>query len=119
MRHHHTALHIILQTAVKWGYLSRNVADAVKLPHIQRPEMQTWNEDEIHHFLDAIKDTSYYALFHTALYTGMRRSELLALRWQDIDLIQYQISVNRSLHQARDRSITFSEPKTARARRTI
>lgn len=81
--------------------------------------MQTWNEDEIHHFLDAIKDTSYYALFHTALYTGMRRSELLALRWQDIDLIQCQISVNRSLHQARDRSITFSEPKTTRARRTI
>ncbi len=83
VRHHHTALHKALQTAVEGGLLSRNVADAVKPPHAEHPEMQTWGEDDIIRFLEAAKATPYYALFYTALFTGMRRSEFLALRWCD------------------------------------
>jgi integrase len=49
----------------------------------------------------------------------MRRSELLALRWEDLDLIMGQISVNRSLHHLRDKSLVFRTPKTAKGRRTI
>ncbi len=61
----------------------------------------------------------YYALFYTALFTGMRRSELLALRWQDMDLLLSQIYVSRSLHQLRDGSFVFRQPKTAKGRRTV
>ena len=49
----------------------------------------------------------------------MRRSEILALRWQDVDFILSQIYVNRSLHQLRDRSFVFRTTKTAKGRRTI
>jgi len=49
----------------------------------------------------------------------MRRSELLALRWQDIDFIYSQIYVNRSMHQLRDGSRVFTAPKTDKSRRTI
>jgi integrase len=119
VRYHHAVLHVALKTAVQWGLLARNPADAVIPPKIHRDEMKTWDEFEINRFLDAAKESRYYALFYTVLFTGMRRSELLALRWQDIDLIMSQIYVNRGLHQLRDGSYVFTEPKSAHSRRTI
>jgi integrase len=119
VRHHHTALHKAIQTAVEWGLLSRNVADAVRPPRVEHSEMQIWNEEEITRFLEAARETPYYALFYTAVFTGMRRSELLALRWQDVDFILSQIYVSRSLHQLKDRSFIFRQPKTAKGRRTV
>jgi integrase len=65
------------------------------------------------------KNSPYYALFYTALFTGMRRSDLLALRWSDIDFIFNQIYVNRSLHQLKGGSYVFSQPKSAKSSRTI
>ena len=108
-----------MQTAVKWGLVSRNVADAVDPPRIRRNEMQTWDEHEVNQFLEGAKESLYYSLFYTALFTGMRRSELLALRWQDIDFIYSQICVNRSLHQLKDGSFIFTQPKSAKSSRTI
>jgi len=119
VRHHYTALHKALQTAVEWGLLARNVADAVSTPRVQRTEMQTWNEDEIAVFLEAAKDSYYFALFYTALFTGMRRSELLALRWCDLDLLLCQVYVSRSLHVLRGGEVVFRPPKTAKGRRMI
>jgi integrase len=119
VKYHHVVLHKSLQTAMKWGLLGRNVANDVDAPRGRRIDMQTWDESEVTCFLEAAKDTPYYALFYTTLFTGMRRSELLALRWQDIDFIFSQIYVNRSLHQLKDGSYVFTEPKSARSRRTI
>jgi integrase len=119
VRHHHTCLHKALATANEWGLLTRNVADAVKPPRAQSHEMQTWNTEDVTRFLDAARGSPYYVLFYTALFTGMRRSELLALRWQDVDFLFGQLSINRSLHQLRDRSFVFRQPKTARGKRTI
>jgi integrase len=81
--------------------------------------MQTWGEEDITRFLEAVKDTPYYALFYTALFTGMRRSELLALRWQDVDFILSQVSVSRSLHHLKGGKVVFRSPKTAKGRRTV
>ncbi|MBN2462361.1 MAG: site-specific integrase [Dehalococcoidia bacterium] len=119
VRHHHVTLHDALESAVKWGLLSRNPADAVDPPRCQRSEMHTMNEDDIHTLLEAAKSTPYYALFYLALYTGMRRSELLALRWCDIDLLLCQVYVTRTLHQLRDGSIVYRAPKSAKGRRMI
>ena len=119
VRYHHTVIHKALQTAVKWGLLSRNVADGVDVPRARRNEMQTWDEGDISRFLEVANKTPYFALFHTALFTGMRRSELLGLKWKDVDLIFGEVSVTRSLHHLRDGSYVFTEPKSARSRRTI
>jgi integrase len=119
VRYHHAVIHKALQTAVKWGLINRNVADGVDVPHVHHNEMQTWDEYEINRFLKASKDGQYYTLFHTALYTGMRRSELLALRWCDVDFIFSQISVSRSLHHLKDGSYIFTQPKSAKSKRTI
>jgi len=119
VRYHHVVLHIALKTAVKWGLVARNVADAVDPPRTRNTEMRTWNEDEIAQFLETAKDSPYFALFHTALFTGMRRSELLALRWHDVDFIFSQVYVSRSLHHLKDGSYVFTQPKSAKSKRMI
>lgn len=115
----HSTLHKSLQDAVRLGIIVRNPADAVEAPRVQHREMRTMNEADIHIFLEFAKSTPYYALFYLALFTGMRRSELLALRWCDVDLILCQLSVTRALHQLQDGSRIFSQPKTAKGRRLI
>ena len=119
VKHHHTCLHKALQTAVEWGLLARNIADAVTPPRAQQPEMQTWDEDEITTFLEAARQTPYFALFHTALFTGMRRSEFLAPRWCDLNLLLCQLYVTRSLHVLKGGRVVIRQPKSAKGRRMI
>jgi integrase len=119
VRHHHVTLHNALQSAVKWGLLARNIADAVDAPRFQRPQINIMDADQINKFLEAVKDTPYYAIFYVALFTGMRRSEFLALRWSDIDLIMCQLYVSRSLHQLKNGDFIFRQPKSDKSRRTI
>jgi len=115
----HGILHAALQTAVKRGLLIHNVADAVDPPHFERHEMHTLNEDGLKTVLEAARGTPYYALFYLDLFSGMRRSELLALRWSDADLAIGQVSVNRAMHQLRTGEVVFRQPKTAKSRRLI
>ena len=119
VRHHHVTLHDALQFAVKWRILGRNPADAVDPPGYQSHEMRTLDEDALCRFLHAAQATPYYCLFYLALFTGMRRSELLGLRWTDVDLDQSQVSVTRGLHHLRDGSTSFRAPKTSKGRRQV
>ncbi len=119
VRHHHTCLHKALQTAVEWGLLARNIADAITPPRAQGNEMKTWDEDDIATFLEAAQKTPYFPLFHTALFTGMRRSEILALRWCDVDLLLCQLYVTRSLHVLKGGRVVIRQPKSAKGRRMI
>lgn len=119
VRYQHVILHKALETAMKWGLVARNVADGVDVPRARQTEIQTWDESEVACFLEAAKGSPYYALFYTNLFTGMRRSELLALRWQDIDFLYGQVSVSRGLHHLVDGSYVFTQPKSVKSRRTI
>jgi integrase len=119
----HITLHKALKNAVKIGLLSRNVTEAVESPKITRHEMKVMSETDLHIFLEMARSTEYYALFYTLLFTGMRRNEALALRWQDVDLLLCQLSITRSmqyLHNVaiKDR-VTFEQPKTQKSRRLI
>jgi len=117
--HHHTCLHRALKMAVQWGLIKHNPVDAVTAPRPQRSDIHTMSEDDLYVFLEAAKKTPYHVLFYTALFTGMRRSELLALRWCDVDLLLCQVYVTRSLHRLRTGEIIFRAPKTARGRRMV
>lgn len=118
VRHHHTMLHRALESAVKQGLLMRNPADAVDAPKGERKEMQTFDVDGLARFLDAAKATPYYPIFYIACYTGMRRSELLGLQWQDVDLIMGEVSVRRTLHNVKGK-VYLRPPKTAKSKRLI
>ena len=117
--HHHTCIHRALKMALKSGQINRNPADAVTPPRPQRSEIHTMTEDDLNTFLETAQKTPYYVLFYEALFTGMRRSELLALRWSDLDLLLCQARVTRSLHHLRTGEIVFRATKTAKARRMV
>ena len=119
VKHHHRLLHVIFASAVKWRVLPRNPADSVDPPQFQRKEMNTFDQKGLETFLDNLKDTEYYPVFYTLLFTGMRRSEALALRWQDIDLDFGRLSIERSLHHLNDRTFHFLPPKTEKSRRLV
>jgi len=119
VRHYHMTLHCALQNAVRWGLIHRNPADAVDPPKAKEAAMQTWDESEIRRFLELTKQSAYYPLFYLVLFTGLRRSEVLALRWQDVDFFYCQIYVSRSMHHLKTGEIIFRRPKSAKGSRTI
>ena len=119
VKHHHRVLSEALSHAVKWGALSRNVAQMTDPPRASRSEMTLLSTEEIDSLLDAFEGTGYYALVFTALYSGMRRGELLGLRWCDVDLPLATISVTQSLQRLYGGEFSVREPKSAHSRRLI
>ena len=125
VKHHHRILSGALNHAVKWGLVIRNVATAVDPPRPVRKEMATIQAEDIGRLLDEARESEkrssipYHIIFYAALHTGMRRGELLALRWCDIDFELMTISVNRSLQVLKDGIKIIREPKTPKARRLI
>lgn len=81
----HNLLHKALDDAVRWNLVSRNVCDVVSPPRRKRFETQSLNAEQVHQLLDVAQGHKQEALFVLALATGMRRGELLGLKWQDIN----------------------------------
>jgi integrase len=73
----------------------------------------------IQKLLQVARATEYYEVLHTALYTGMRRNELLGLRWRDIDLNEGTISVAWSIYRAKGGQTVYQQPKTPKSRRSV
>lgn len=117
--HIHRILHDALSYAVQCGLLSRNVADTVKPPRACHKEMRTLDSVGVSRLLEASKDTIYYHIFHLAVFTGMRRSELLGLRWRDVDLDMATVSVVQTLHCLGKGKVIFQEPKSSKGKRQI
>ena len=124
VRYIHTILSSALGAAVKTRRLARNPAADASPPTAKQakaPEMHPWTAGQLGAFLDWSRDHSQnHAPWHVLAYTGMRRGELLALRWQDIDLDAATVSVRRSVgvikHNGEARQIMEGDTKTARPR---
>ncbi len=103
----------MLKQGIEWDYLKVNPASAVKPPRKPHIEMDFLTPAEIPAFLDAI-EPKWRPLFFTAIFTGMRLGELLALQWSDVDWHSETIHVRRSVWHG-----GFQEPKSQNSRRTI
>jgi integrase len=101
----HRVLNCALNDAVKWKKIASNPAKEVSPPSPVRREMHVLDLEQAKVFLEAAKKSRYDCLLTLALVTGMRRGELLALRWSDVDFDRAQLSIHRSLSY-------FSDPKT-------
>lgn len=75
--------------------------------------------EDVNRFLEAAKATPYYTIFFTAVYTGLRRGELLGLRWCDMDLDLGLLSVVQTLQHIQGGEHIFKEPKSKSGRRQI
>ncbi|MGN6700752.1 MAG: tyrosine-type recombinase/integrase [Thermomicrobiales bacterium] len=92
----HVILHGALKQAVRWQLLAHNVCDAVPPPTFERKVFPIWDAATAARFRDAALDEPGAAIYVLAILTGMRRGELLALRWADVDLRQRQVTVSRA-----------------------
>ncbi|HLZ56781.1 MAG TPA: tyrosine-type recombinase/integrase [Ktedonosporobacter sp.] len=115
----HTILYQALTYAVKRKYIPQNVCKDIKLPTLTKQEMQTLSKDQALKLLEVVKGHRLEALFLLALITGMRRGELVGLRWKDINLDEGSIQVRRTVDRVPGEGLKESKPKTASGRRKI
>ena len=108
-----TILKSIFEKGSQWGYLTQNPARYIKRPQVIFKEMAFLIPDEMKRLI-AATDERHRTLIMVACYTGMRQSEVLGLKWGDIDWQSAKLYVRRVLQQGR-----FYEPKTQTSRRAV
>ena len=116
--HIHRLLRAALQQAIRWQLLARNPADAVDPPRPPKTEMKALTEVETAALLRVAEGSFLYLPILVAVVTGLRRGELLGLRWSDIEIGTGETSVQRTLEQTSE-GLRFKEPKTQKASRTV
>jgi integrase len=118
VRHHHRLLHTALEQAVRWQLLPRNPAAGVEPPRPKEEEMQVLDADGMRKLLEAAEGTNLHVPILLAVGTGLRRGEILGLRWQDLNLPAGTLTVQQSLEETSE-GLAFKAPKTKCSRRTI
>jgi integrase len=114
----HQVLRRALSRAVEDEAVSRNVASGVSAPKVEAEEVAILNVDQINEVLSKLDGHWLHPIATLALGTGMRRGELLALRWEDIDFNNAAITIERSLEET-NAGLRFKSPKNKRSRRII
>lgn len=114
----HAIIHKALEDAVDLGLVNVNMADRAKPPRpkAKKPkEIKSWTPEELRRFLDLIQGHRLEAAYYLKAFTGMRRAEILGLRWQDLDLDASRLAVRQTV-TAVGYKIVKGSPKTHQAR---
>ncbi len=116
----HGVLNKALKDAVRKSVLVRNPADGLELPRLKRPKMEVWTADELRQFLNHTESHRLHAAFVLMIHSGMRRSELLGLRWRSVDWDNNRISIVDTVVPVDNRPVLrIDETKTKGSRRVI
>lgn len=116
--HVHRVLSQAFKQAMRWQLVAVNPCTAVDPPRYVRKEMQTLTQAQTAELLEGVRGTRYYAPLVVAVTTGVRRGELLGLRWQDIDLEAGKLAVRQTIEQT-SAGLSFKPPKTPKSRRNL
>lgn len=115
-------LHLVLTQAfgqaVRWDMIVRSPTAGAQPPRPRRSEPVVVDADLAHRLLEVVSDTPYALAAAIALGTGMRRGEILALRWSDLEPDLSIAYVRRSVHPTRE-GLAYELPKTKRSRRAV
>lgn len=115
VHHMHRVLRQAVAQAVDWGILGKNPVDAVRPPRVEASAVATLDPEQSARLLDALRHSRVYWPTLLALATGMRRGEILALRWQHVDLNAGLVQVVESLEESRA-GLRFKSTKNSRTR---
>ena len=115
VHHMHVILKGALAQAVKWEMLVRNPADAVDPPKAYRATMQTYDLPQTAELIEAVRGKRVFVPTILAVLCGLRRGEIAALRWRNVDLATAQLAVVQSAEQTKA-GVRYKEPKSGRAR---
>jgi len=120
VEHIYVVLHDALGQAVKNQIIGRNPCVAVNKPKKTKTEFIPWTTDQTNSFLKSVKKGRLFPLYMVAWGAGLRRSEILGLKWSDLDLKKGTLTVNRALVKVIGTPpYKFEEPKTKKSRRMI
>lgn len=116
----HTTLHHALKTATEQNLIPNNPAAEVDPPKFIGAPMKVLTEALLNAFMETIKkDELWHDFFYTAVTTGLRRGEICALRWEDLDTKQGTLHVRRTLHKEKGKPYTTGDTKTYAGTRKI
>jgi len=115
----HGVLHLALKNAVRWNYVSRNVCDLVEPPRIVSREPTPLTLEQAQAFLESVRQHRLEVLLTVTVVTGMRRGELVALRWSSVDLNRKTLLVLHTVDYIPKYGYVETEPKTAAGKRMI
>ena len=116
----HTTLHHALKTAMEQNLIPNNPAAEVGPPKFDGTPMKILTESQLDAFMKAIeKDEFWHDFFYTAVTTGLRRGEICALRWKDLDTKLGTLHVRRTLHKEKGKPYTTGDTKTYAGTRKI
>lgn len=116
----HAIGHKAFSDAVRQGLIPRNPADHVELPRSERPETVAWTADELRRFLAHIEDDRLFAAWVLITSTGLRRSELLGCRWQNLELEAGKLAVVDTVVMVRGQpTLRLGETKSRGSRRVV
>lgn len=118
IRRIHTVLRSALNHAVRWDWIATNPATRVELPDLEKPDVGRVDSATVRHLLEHARqrDPILHLAATLAALTGLRRGELCALRWSDLDLHGGRIHVRHSLADRGSRGTTRKDTKTHRTR---
>jgi integrase len=115
----HAVLHNALKYAVKTSLVAQNICDRVEIPRAQKHDVNPLTGEQVRMLLDVAKGHKFEACLCVAATLGLRRGELLALHWSDVDLENRLLYVRYTLTREPGKGQRESEPKTASSRRKI
>lgn len=120
VRQHHAVLRKALKCAVRWGMVVRNAADMVDAPKPETTGRPTYTPEQLQALVQATDATHWGPIMLIAAATGMRRGEILALTWDDIDVQRQMILVSKSVEETVGKNgLRIKEPKSKSGRRAV
>lgn len=121
IQHYHRLISAILHTAVEWGVLFSNPCDRTQTPKAEIKEAKYIDETQANALMKALEnaDETHRAIIRLLLFTGMRRGEILGLRWSDVDLDKGTLKICRTLQFLPDRGIYVDKTKNKSSEREI
>jgi integrase len=114
----HAILHRAFHVAVRWGWMLRNPCAAVDRPRVDPKPARVLDATQVRAFLKKASKDPLHALYVLAIATGLRFGELLALRWEDVDLPERYLVVKRTMLEVGGK-LEIGEPKTPAGRRRV
>ncbi len=115
----YTIINDSLKQAKYAKVINDNPAENVKLPKQEQKEIKYLNQDDIKKLLEEAKKSKHYTAILFALFTGIRRGELLALEWKHIDFKNNTITIEQALTKTQANGLVIDSPKTKNSKRTI
>jgi integrase len=115
----YNTLHAALKDAIEWQLIGADPGQGVKLPRNAQKEVQALDPEQAQVLLEAVQGMPLYDIVTLALATGLRRGELLALKWSDIGLDQGILQVARTNVYINGQGHVQSEPKTRSGKRSL